>query len=169
MQTELHSLPGRIQTTERQIGQRARRLPRKGLMNENGLLGFLPPSRQLLPPRLLPPKENMRGLPTAELGERSQARGGRPRPRPPSGPWRAAAAPWGLLPTRWPSPLPRLATLSLLFAASRLHLPISWQPPLSFLTSRLNCLFVLLEGCCLYWLSWVPDCNFSKCEWTKKL
>lgn len=37
-------------------------------MNENGLLGFLHPSQQSLPPRLPPPKENMPGLATADLG-----------------------------------------------------------------------------------------------------
>jgi hypothetical protein len=93
MQTELNS-PGRIPTTERQISQRARRLPRKGLMNENGLLGFLPPSPQSLPTRLPSPKENRQGLMTRELGNRArphEAARGRsrlqdPGERPPS-PW----------------------------------------------------------------------------------
>lgn len=145
MQTKLHSFPDRIQTTERQIRQHVRRLPRKGLMNENGLLGFLPPSQQSLPPRLPPPKESMPGLATADLGNLAKPTETALGVLPSSGPWRAAAATFGL-PPRSPSPVQRLATLSLLLAASRLHLQSSWQPPLLFFTNRLNCLFVLLEG-----------------------
>lgn len=72
MQTGLNC-PGRIPTTERHFSQRIRRLPRKGLMNENGLLGFLPPdNRQSLPTRLPPPKENRQGLVTAQRGNRAK-------------------------------------------------------------------------------------------------
>lgn len=109
MQTNLHSFPERIQTTERQISQHIRRLPRKGLMNENGLLGFLPPSRQSLPTRLPPPKENMPGLATAEpgnLAKPTEASRGRSRLQDPG---ERPPRPWDSRPARLakPPPAPR--------------------------------------------------------------
>lgn len=68
-------------------------------MNENGLLGFLPASRQSLPTRLPPPKENKLGLATAargNLAKPAEAARGRSRLQDPG---ERPPRPWDSVPT----------------------------------------------------------------------
>lgn len=140
------SLSGRIQTTERQISQRAQRLPRKGLMNENGLLGFLPPSRQSLPTRLPPPKKKHAGPGDCGAGEPRQtqeAARGRSRLQDPG---ERPPRPWD------PRPAPRAARLFLSCASPPYHF-CSLLPASTFIFlgnhhsrfSQTDCLFVLFK------------------------
>lgn len=127
----------------------ARLLPRKGLMNENGLLGFLPPP----PLRDNPFPQDFHclkktGRPSDyQVREPSQAQE-RPRPLPPSGPWRVPAhRPFG---TR--------AQLSLALSPPEPQHTVTFipcfPPPTSFFlasttllfTDRLKCFCVLFEG-----------------------
>ena len=70
-------------------------------MHENGLLGFLVPSDTRFPQDIHRRKKAGRARPGQSGGDRAKP----PRPLPPSGPWRAAAAPRGPAPRR---PVPRL-------------------------------------------------------------
>lgn len=152
--------PGAHTNNQRPISQPAQRLPRKGLMNENRLLGFLPPSRQSLPTRLPPPKENKPGPSDCKVG--GQGWNARQAPGPPLDAPAFRTLESGRRALGTPFPLPArlvllLATQSPLVAASRLRLQFSWQPPLLFFTNRLDCLSVLLEGavwigCIGFWI-----------------